>query len=265
MLITEFRIVLPISVDEYQVGQLYTVAEASKDETGGGEGVEVLINEPYEKDGQKGQYTHKIYHLNSKVPSLIQKLAPKDSLKVHEEAWNAYPYCRTVLTNPYLGNKFSMTIETWHKADMGEEENVHGLDQTTWDSVVIANIDIGETPQGLKTEFNPATFTSEKTKRGPLTPGWKEKLAQDAECPHMCAYKLVTLEAKAPMIQKTVENMIMKAERNLFDKFHKQLFCTIDDWVNLTMEDIRQKEENTKKELDEMRKNDEVRGMTADG
>ncbi|KAG7479134.1 phosphatidylinositol transfer protein alpha isoform-like [Solea senegalensis] len=167
--------------------------------------------------------------------------------------------------NPYLGNKFSMTIETWHKADMGEEENVHGLDQTTWDSVVIANIDIGETPQGLKTEFNPATFTSEKTKRGPLTPGWKEKLAQDAECPHMCAYKLVTLEAKAPMIQKTVENMIMKAERNLFDKFHKQLFCTIDDWVNLTMEDIRQKEENTKKELDEMRKNDEVRGMTADG
>lgn len=48
---------------QYQVGQLYAVAEASKDQTGGGEGVEVLVNEPYEEDGEKGQYTHKIYHL----------------------------------------------------------------------------------------------------------------------------------------------------------------------------------------------------------
>uniref|UniRef100_A0A803TBD1 Phosphatidylinositol transfer protein alpha isoform n=1 Tax=Anolis carolinensis TaxID=28377 RepID=A0A803TBD1_ANOCA len=47
----------------YQVGQLYSVAEASKNETGGGEGVEVLVNEPYERDGERGQYTHKIYHL----------------------------------------------------------------------------------------------------------------------------------------------------------------------------------------------------------
>lgn len=39
------------------------MAEASKNETGGGEGIEVLKNEPYEKDGEKGQYTHKIYHL----------------------------------------------------------------------------------------------------------------------------------------------------------------------------------------------------------
>lgn len=48
---------------QYQVAQLYSVAEASKNETGGGEGVEVLKNEPYEQDGEKGQYTHKIYHL----------------------------------------------------------------------------------------------------------------------------------------------------------------------------------------------------------
>lgn len=48
---------------QYQVGQLYSVAEASKNETGGGEGVEVLVNEPYERDGERGQFTHKIYHL----------------------------------------------------------------------------------------------------------------------------------------------------------------------------------------------------------
>lgn len=54
-------------LSQYQVGQLYSVAEASKNETGGGEGVEVLVNEPYERDGERGQYTHKIYHLQRYV------------------------------------------------------------------------------------------------------------------------------------------------------------------------------------------------------
>lgn len=89
---------------QYQVAQLYSVAEASKNETGGGEGIEVLKNEPFDNHpllGGKyssGQYTYKIYHLASKVPAFIRLLAPKGSLEIHEEAWNAYPYCRTVIT-----------------------------------------------------------------------------------------------------------------------------------------------------------------------
>lgn len=83
---------------------MYSVAEASKNETGGGEGIEVLKNEPFDNHpllGGKyssGQYTYKIYHLASKVPSFIRFIAPKGSLEIHEEAWNAYPYCRTVIT-----------------------------------------------------------------------------------------------------------------------------------------------------------------------
>lgn len=52
------------------------MAEASKNETGGGEGIEVLKNEPYEKEGEKGQYTHKIYHLKRQVC----KTAPDEAL-----------------------------------------------------------------------------------------------------------------------------------------------------------------------------------------
>lgn len=58
----------PLFSVQYQVGQLYAVAEASKNETGGGEGVEVITNEPYEENGEKGQYTHKIYHLQTYAP-----------------------------------------------------------------------------------------------------------------------------------------------------------------------------------------------------
>uniref|UniRef100_A0A8C2FK17 Phosphatidylinositol transfer protein beta isoform n=1 Tax=Cyprinus carpio TaxID=7962 RepID=A0A8C2FK17_CYPCA len=96
----------------YQVGQLFSVAEASKNETGGGEGIEVLKNEPYEKEGEKGQYTHKIYHLKSKVPGFVKMIAPEGALVFHEKAWNAYPYCRTSEWKPF--HPLYHTIRHYH-------------------------------------------------------------------------------------------------------------------------------------------------------
>ncbi|XP_077397652.1 phosphatidylinositol transfer protein beta isoform-like [Festucalex cinctus] len=268
MLIREFRIALPVSVDEYKVGQLYTVAEASKNETGGGEGVEVLSNEPYEKDGEKGQYTHKIYHLKSKVPGIVRLIAPKGSLEVHEKAWNAYPYCRTILTNPYMKENFEIKVETWHKPDMGEQENVHGLRKSEWDPVEVVHIDIADrnamNAKDYKADQDPAIFKSEKTGRGPLGPEWKEKLRNDPSCPHMCAYKLVTVHFKWRGLQTKMETFIQKMERRIFTHFHRQLFCLIDKWIDLSMEDIRKMEEDTKKELNEMRQSGEVKGMSVD-
>ncbi|KAM6932877.1 phosphatidylinositol transfer protein alpha isoform-like [Xenentodon cancila] len=267
-LFLHIRIVLPVSVEEYQVGQLYTVAEASKSETGGGDGVEVLVNEPYEKDGEKGQYTHKVYHLQTKVPNFVRVLAPKGSLEVHEKAWNAYPYCRTILTNTYMKDKFMIKIETWHKPDIGDQDNVHGLDKSTWETVEVIDIDIADksciSAKDYKPDQDPAIFKSEKTGRGPLGPNWKKELANNPNCPHMCAYKLVTVEFKWLGLQSKMENLIHKVEKRLFTHFHRQLFCWIDKWIDLTMNDIRQMEEDTRKELDEMRKNDQVKGMSAD-
>ncbi|KAF6299371.1 phosphatidylinositol transfer protein alpha [Rhinolophus ferrumequinum] len=269
VLLKEYRVILPVSVDEYQVGQLYSVAEASKNETGGGEGVEVLVNEPYEKDGEKGQYTHKIYHLQSKVPTFVRMLAPEGALNIHEKAWNAYPYCRTVITkNEYMKEDFLIKIETWHKPDLGTQENVHKLEPETWKHVEAIYIDIADRSQVLskdyKAEEDPAKFKSIKTGRGPLGPNWKQELVNQKDCPYMCAYKLVTVKFKWWGLQNKVENFIHKQERRLFTNFHRQLFCWLDKWVDLTMDDIRRMEEETKKQLDEMRQKDPVKGMTAD-
>ncbi|KAG8520117.1 Phosphatidylinositol transfer protein alpha isoform, partial [Galemys pyrenaicus] len=306
----------------YQVGQLYSVAEASKNETGGGEGVEVLVNEPYEKDGEKGQYTHKIYHLQSKVPTFVRMLAPEGALNIHEKAWNAYPYCRTVMEhsyspavslvtvrcfvfsfqNEYMKEDFLIKIETWHKPDLGSQENVHKLEPETWKHVEAIYIDIADRSQVLtkdyKAEEDPAKFKSIKTGRGPLGPNWKvqftpsppggwalwvglspwrrvmagagltewesllsylsvgvfliqQELVNQKDCPFMCAYKLVTVKFKWWGLQNKVENFIHKQERRLFTNFHRQLFCWLDKWVDLTMDDIRRMEEETKRQLDE--------------
>lgn len=118
MLIKEYRIPLPLTVQEYQIGQLFTVTETSKNETGGGEGVEVLANEPFinkpifGNQPSSGQYTYKIYHLKEKVPALIKLMAPRGALQLHEESWNAYPFCKTIVTNPSFKERLSK-LETF--------------------------------------------------------------------------------------------------------------------------------------------------------
>lgn len=58
--------------------------------------MEILANRPYsDGPGGSGQYTHKIYHVGSHIPSWFRALLPKAALQVEEESWNAYPYTRT--------------------------------------------------------------------------------------------------------------------------------------------------------------------------
>ncbi|XP_064391749.1 phosphatidylinositol transfer protein alpha isoform-like isoform X2 [Halichondria panicea] len=263
MLIREFRVVMPLTLEEFQVGQLYSVAEASKNETGGGEGVEIIKNEPCDHpELGKGQFTHKIYHLASKVPKVIRVLAPKGALEIHEEAWNCYPYCKTVISNPdYMKDGFHITILTLHaENDKGEQANVHNLPKAKLDKRDVVHVDIVNdhvSSSDYKPEWDPAKFHSEKTGRGPLGSDWKETTQ-----PLMCAYKLVECEFKWFGLQSTVESRIQKVYPRLFRNFHRQVFCWLDQWHGMTMDDIREYEAQAKAELDRARTEGEVRGTS---
>jgi len=58
----------------------------------------------------------------------FRAILPKSALRVEEEAWNAYPYTKTIFRCPFI-EKFSITIETVYKPDGGTQENVFGLGQ----------------------------------------------------------------------------------------------------------------------------------------
>ncbi|KAJ1149866.1 hypothetical protein NDU88_002665 [Pleurodeles waltl] len=208
------------------------------------------------KDGERVQYNHKIYNLHSKVQPYVRILAPEEALTMHEKAWNACPYCRTLITNEYIKDDFLIKTETWHKPDLGTQENVHKLGPEVWKNVEVVHIGIADRHQVLTKDYkpdeDPSKYKSLKIGRGPLGPDWKKVLGQQRDCPHICAYKLVTVKFKWRGLQNKVENFIHKQECRLFTNFHWQLFCWLDRWVELTMEDIRRMEDETKRELDEM-------------
>jgi len=263
--IKEYRVILPMTVEEYQIAQLFAVAEVSKSQTGGGEGVEVIKNEPYVKGEEKGQYTHKIYHLETKVPGMVKKIAPKGSLRLQEEAWNAYPKCKTVLTNDYMGKNFEISIESLHMQDDGKKENVHNLPADLWKKTKVVTIDIAN-DEISRGDYDPAVdpakadFTIDG--RGKLGKDWVKEY-KSRGVPVMCCYKLVKCKFEWFMLQSAVEKMIHTQERKLFFMFHRQLYCSMPNWYGKTLQDIRELEDKTKADLEELRQTGEVRGMSA--
>ncbi|CAL8076921.1 unnamed protein product [Calicophoron daubneyi] len=281
MLIKEYRICLPLTVAEYRVAQLYMIQKKSREEsTGRGSGVEIIRNEPYEDGpGGKGQYTFKIYHVGSHLPAWLRSILPPSALRVEEEAWNAYPYTRTVYKVPFV-DKFVLDIETYYFDDGGGQDDVFKLSKEDKAARIVDYIDIVR-DSIAKNEYipeeDPTIYVSSATGRGPLTADWREDYWRAQSVTHelhsrsptrtpdnqqpmdrlsplpkriMCAYKLCRVEFKYWGMQKRIEQFIHDyALRKTMVRAHRQVWTWQDEWYGLTIEDIRKLEQETARAL----------------
>uniref|UniRef100_A0A7N8Y7J9 Phosphatidylinositol transfer protein membrane associated 2 n=1 Tax=Mastacembelus armatus TaxID=205130 RepID=A0A7N8Y7J9_9TELE len=251
MLIKEYRIPMPMSVEEYRIAQLYMIQKKSREEScGEGSGVEILENKPYtDGPGGTGQYTHKVYHIGMHIPSWFRSILPKAALRVEEESWNAYPYTRTRYTCPFV-EKFSIDIETYYKPDTGNQGDVFNMSAAEKRQRSIDPIDIVTDPippHEYKAEEDPRLFKSVKTQRGPLQDDWIEEYKNNlGKTPIMCAYKLCKVEFRYWGMQSKIERFIHDVGlRKVMVRAHRQAWCWQDEWYGLTMEDIRELELET--------------------
>lgn len=234
---------MPVSLEEYQVAQTYMVLKMQRESASGNEGVEIVENKPFEDDVYgKGQFTSKVYRLQSKAPGWLKALAPNDALIMLEESWNAYPRCKTVIKCPYFA-KFSLTIETIHKADRGNSENVHCLSKEKLAARQVETIDIASAATDYwsyaigSSSLDLSKFKSAKTGRGPLLNEWQEMCN-----PVMTAYKLVTVDAPYWGFGYRIEQALIAGERALFLDSHRNCFGWIDEWFGMTMQQLNQLE-----------------------
>ncbi|KAL8140498.1 hypothetical protein V2J09_006519 [Rumex salicifolius] len=235
----EFRIVMPMSVEEYEVAQLYMVLKMQQQTATNTEGIEILQSRPFEDNVfGKGYYTSKLYRfqrfrLGLPVLHLQMLSSCKKKLGMHTRDAKQCPYFEKML----------LTIETIHVADNGESENVHGLSKEQLEMREVEVIDIASAERDYwsymvgccDTDFS--QFRSSRTGRGPLLKGWKD------ECrPVMTAYKLVTVDAPYWGFGRRIEQALISGERALFLETHRHSFSWIDDWYGMTTLQLRELE-----------------------
>lgn len=113
-------------------------------------------------------------------------------------------------------------------------------------------------PHHYKESEDPKLFKSEKSGRGPLVEGWR-----DNHKPIMCCYKVVHAKFEVWGLQTKVEDyvqavcknstfdyillsyrylfniILFKAIREILLLGHRQAFTWMDEWFNMTIDDVR--------------------------
>ncbi|KAI4556545.1 hypothetical protein MJT46_015168 [Ovis ammon polii x Ovis aries] len=229
----------------YRIGQLYMISKHSHEQSDRGEGVEVVQNEPFEDPHHgNGQFTEKRVYLNSKLPSWARAVVPK-IFYVTEKAWNYYPYTITgkSLYTHYCSflPKFSIHIETKYEDNKGSNDSIFDNEAKDLErEVCFIDIACDEIPERYyKESEDPKHFKSEKTGRGQLREGWR-----DSHQPIMCSYKLVTVKFEVWGLQTRVEQFVHKVVRDILLIGHRQAFAWVDEWYDMTMDDVREYEKN---------------------
>ncbi|ELR21651.1 Hypothetical protein ACA1_230260 [Acanthamoeba castellanii str. Neff] len=242
VLAKEYRIPLPFTVDEFRVGHVYMVVRTGRE--GRSTGTEVVTREarPYEdkKQGTRGVYRVREFHVEG-LPPWTRKLLPHNALTIEEKTWDAYPYIKTVYTCPLLGSRITVTACTKFIDDAGTSSRAHGKESEAAevDYINIAKEQVkGAAGKNYIPTMHPASFSSSKTKRGPLKGAWEKSK------PIMCAYKLVSVSFNYPRwtFPGRVERYIHQVLREIYLASHQLAFCSMDDWIDLSYQDVRELE-----------------------
>ncbi|RVE40692.1 hypothetical protein evm_014657 [Chilo suppressalis] len=146
----------------------------------------------------------------------------------------------TIYNNCALYTQVAISIQTRYEDDNGTTENCLGLtaeelEQREVDFLDIAYDDIK--PHHYKEAEDPKYYKSEKTGRGPLVEGWR-----DTQKPIMCCYKVVSVKFEVWGLQTKVEEYVQGAIREILVLGHRQAFAWMDDWYNMTIDDVREYE-----------------------
>ncbi|KAF0987832.1 hypothetical protein HZS_1407 [Henneguya salminicola] len=123
MIFKEFRIPLPLTVEEYRIGQAYYLNKLMCTHLKKNLGAINLFEKdtPYtNSDGTNGLYSKKRYLLNDILPYIV-RIAIPSKIFLEEEIWNEYPYTRTKISSPSLVN-FSLETFNYYLPDCGDTE-----------------------------------------------------------------------------------------------------------------------------------------------
>lgn len=139
-------------------------------------------------------------------------------------------------------------IETRFEDNNGSSENCLNLNEAELKERNVDFIDIAfeEPVKHYKKEEDPKYFKSVKTGRGQLVEGWR-----DNDKPIMCSYKVVKASFEVWGLQTKVEDFIQKCVRDVLLLGHRQAFAWIDEWLDMSIEDVREYERVKQQENNE--------------
>uniref|UniRef100_A0A8C5ZFG7 Phosphatidylinositol transfer protein cytoplasmic 1 n=1 Tax=Marmota marmota marmota TaxID=9994 RepID=A0A8C5ZFG7_MARMA len=205
------------------------ISKHSHEQSDRGEGVEVVQNEPFEDPHHgNGQFTEKRVYLNSKLPSWARAVVPK-IFYVTEKAWNYYPYTITGKSLCSFLPKFSIHIETKYEDNKGSNDSIFDNEAKDLErEVCFIDIACDEIPERYykESEVSDRWRTSSEGWRDSVALGWWSR-------------------KDLGKVNNNVKGLVVHVVRDILLIGHRQAFAWVDEWYDMTMDEVREFERAT--------------------
>jgi len=245
MRVIEFRVPLPISLEEYPIAQLYNVAKKSLEDQitsishKSPDNYRYVVNEPYEDpDGNKGQYSEKLLTIMGKFPKWITSLVNKDWFTIIEDSWNSFPTFKTTYRSNFV-KQIRIEFHTNHVTGQIAPDGkvVPSVDDDIEKLKEIVYIDI----------VNDKADGYDLTKLHSQRKGWKgidKDWLNDSSYDIITAYKIFVLDLPVlpGFCQSKVEDWVCAAVQSELCNFHQKIISTVDEWCGYDITRIRELE-----------------------
>lgn len=241
MIIREYRILMPISVNEYRRGQCYMIARAELEATLEGDAILLMLNEPcYDQIYGSGKHQIKRFYLSRHIPSWLQHVLPTTLFYVTEESWSYYPHFSRSIFTTKLIPQVRVEILCSYINDSGTTYNALGLSDVELSSRQVMVLDVvtdklKNKPKQDKCHLD--GFRSENAGRGPFSQDWSKKFD-----PVMCSYKVIKSHVDFIGINTKAETAILDALREVLLKTHIEAVLWLDEWYDITEGELVQLE-----------------------
>ncbi|EAY17157.1 Phosphatidylinositol transfer protein [Trichomonas vaginalis G3] len=263
MRIIEWRVIVPMTVQQYQIAQIYAVAKKTLEDSNDKEGIERTSSEMRKYNEKDALYSQYIYSFANKLPSALRWVLPNTLSTLVEDCYDQFPYQHSHFVLKDNEKTLNMTVTTVVSEFQNNEENLIKNDAELYTKEELAKreihyIDIVNWPteeEGVKVgEFECPQANIEKLPKATVNnkdtlPEW----VKEYKGPMVIARKIIRINIDIFAIGGPTEEFIGKQFMpNIYANSHQRMVLTAPSWFDIDLKKAREYESDCYQKVQNM-------------
>lgn len=248
MKIVEWRVILPLTLDQYRRAEKYSIARRTLDDADQNGGLERVVSDQREWQGEQANYTKLFYRYKKRILTFMRVVLPNNFTDLIEEVYDQFPKKTSVFSILNRPDTLKMTVTThvleyqgvdqvFDDTEVYSQEEIQNreifyLDIVNWSSAKSNDykIDGFECPEA---NISKLTATGKPDKH--IIPDW----VKSYNGPMVIARKVVRCKVSIFGLSSLAEDLVTnKLLSGLYSDLHKSMVFWAKDWNNLNFNDV---------------------------
>lgn len=172
MKIVEWRVILPMTVEQFKRSEKYSIARRTLDDADEKGGVERVMTDVRQWNGREACYTKLFYRYKKRIPTFMKLVIPNNFTELIEEVYDQFPVKTSVFSIQDRPKTLDMTVTTHVSEYTGENQIFDDTDVYSQEEIAhreIYYLDVVNTKSAKSDDYKIDGFECPEANIGKLT------------------------------------------------------------------------------------------------